>query len=103
VALEGEDVFARPRDRLDPLADRGQVRPMSGLIAPCGSHDLGTQGIDRRRKRAPGIALVGNERLACMACSSGKQLEANLAFVTFGRGEGERTRGAVSARRSHAV
>jgi hypothetical protein len=38
-----------------------------------------------------------------MACASGKQLEANLTLVTFGRGQCERTRGAVSARRSHAV
>ena len=86
VALEGEDVLTRPKDRLDPLADRCQVRPMSGLIAPCGSYDLRTQGIDRRRKRTPGIALVGNERLASMACASGTQLEANLTLVALGTG-----------------
>ena len=34
VALEGEDVLAGLKDRLDPLADRGEVGTAAGLIAP---------------------------------------------------------------------
>lgn len=91
------------KDGLDPLADRGQVWPMSGLIAPCGSHDLGTQGIDRGGEGTPGIALVTHQNLAARSRTARQQLNAHLAFVAFGRGQCERTRGAVSARRSHAV
>ena len=33
VAFEREQVFAGPEDALDPLADRGQVRPVAGIAA----------------------------------------------------------------------
>ena len=32
VALEGEDVLRAPEDRLDPLADRGEVRPAASFV-----------------------------------------------------------------------
>jgi hypothetical protein len=32
VALEREQVFAGPKDRLDALADGGEVEPVVGLV-----------------------------------------------------------------------
>src|SRR5664279_6537304 len=53
VALEGEDVFGGPVDRLDPLADRREVQSFAGLVFAAGAHDDGVQGSE-----------VGLERLA---------------------------------------
>src|SRR5271167_1904517 len=41
VAFEGEDVLARPEDRLDALADRREVRASSGLVFAPGPDDGG--------------------------------------------------------------
>lgn len=35
VALESKNVLAGPEDRLDPLADRREVWPATGLRRPC--------------------------------------------------------------------
>jgi len=41
VALEGEDVFAGPEDRFDPLADRREVRLMGrGVLTVAVRGDL---------------------------------------------------------------
>ncbi len=39
VAFEGQEVFAGEEDRLDPLPDRGEVRPLLWLVAACGPGD----------------------------------------------------------------
>src|SRR5712691_4429136 len=67
-ALAGEE------DRLDALADRGQVGPVPGLITPGGPHDRGAQLADRRRESAPGIALVAQEDLPARALQAPQQL-----------------------------
>src|SRR5450756_1186931 len=43
VALEGEQVLAGPEDRLDALADGGQVRPAAGLVLARRAHHGGAQ------------------------------------------------------------
>src|SRR5215211_9555101 len=58
VALEGEDVLAGPKDRLDPLADRGEVRAASGLVAAGGAKHGGAEGADRILEVGAGVALV---------------------------------------------
>lgn len=39
VSFEGEDVFAGPEDRFDPLADRGEVRTVAFLVFAAGPQD----------------------------------------------------------------
>jgi hypothetical protein len=43
VSFEREDVLAGPEDRLDPLADWREVRPMAGLVFSEWSHDRGVE------------------------------------------------------------
>ena len=83
------------KDRLDPLADRGKVHVVSGLVGASGTHDRGVQLTDRTGERPPGIALVTDEHLASGPPAAPKQLESDLALVAVGRGQGKRPRGAV--------
>jgi hypothetical protein len=41
VALEREDVFAGLEDRFDALADRSEVRPVTGLVFAAWAQDRG--------------------------------------------------------------
>ena len=43
VAFEGEQVFAGPEDRLDPLPDRCEVRAVSGFVFAAGANDRGVE------------------------------------------------------------
>src|SRR5215218_1595805 len=43
VTFESEDVFGGPEDRLDPLADRSQVRAATVLVLAPGAMDRGVQ------------------------------------------------------------
>ena len=73
VALEREQVFASPEDRLDPLADRRQVRPSAGLVLAARAHDGRLQLGDGCGELASGIALVADERLAAVALAASEQ------------------------------
>ena len=56
VAFEGEEVFACPEDRLDPLSDRREVRPDLRLGLPWRSEDGGgapSCGLGDIEKAAP--------------------------------------------------
>src|SRR5271167_2322366 len=48
VAFEGEQVLAGPEDRLDALADRRDVRTVTGLVLAARTHDRGTTLTDLR-------------------------------------------------------
>src|SRR3984893_8527572 len=96
VAFEGEYVFAGPEDLLDPLADRGEVWPLARLVFAPGTDDRGVESGDFLGEVAAGVAFVAEDRLAAAALAEFEQFEADLAFVAFGRGELERTRGAVA-------
>ncbi len=98
VAFVGQDVLTGPKDRLDPLTDRGQVHVVSGLPDAAGTHDRGIHLANGVGELAPSVAFVGKEDLASGPRASGKQLQAHLAFVTFGRGERQRTRRAVGGK-----
>src|SRR5271157_3075919 len=54
VAFEGEQVFAGPEDRLDPLPDRCEVRPLPGLVFASGTDEGGVEFADSLGERAAG-------------------------------------------------
>ena len=58
VAFEGEQVFACPEDRLDPLPDRGEVRALPALVFAAGTDDRGVEVPDRLGEVAAGVAFV---------------------------------------------
>jgi hypothetical protein len=53
VAFEGEQVFAGPEDRLDPLPDRGEVGALSGLVLAPRSYDRRVQMAGTRPRPRP--------------------------------------------------
>src|SRR5204863_2203468 len=64
VALQGEDVLAGPKDRLDPLADRGEVGAAPGLVLAGGAKHGRTEGADLVLEVGAGVALVADYGLA---------------------------------------
>ncbi len=84
VALQGEQVLTGPEDRLDALADRGQVRPAAGLVATGGAHDRGPELVDAPGKLTPGIALVAQEDLAAPSARARQKLKAHIALIALG-------------------
>src|SRR5665811_738527 len=64
VALQGEQVLAAPEDRLDALADGGQVGTVAGFVLAHRAHDEGAHLGDRGRETPPGVALVTDEHRA---------------------------------------
>src|SRR6188474_27286 len=89
MALEGEDVLAGPKDRLDSLSDRSEVNAVVGLVLSGRPEDRCVELVDRRGELAPGIALVGDEDLPTASACSLEQLDPDLALVALGRGERE--------------
>ena len=53
VAFEGEEVFAGPEDRLDPLSDRSEVRAVSWLVRASGTDDRGVESAARCANSRP--------------------------------------------------
>ena len=64
VAFESEDVFGGVDDRLDPLADAGDDRCLPGFVLAVGADDRGAQLSGGILELGPGVALVGDDRLA---------------------------------------
>src|SRR5579884_2140377 len=95
VAFQGEQVFAGPEDRFDPLPDRGEARPLARLVFAAGTNDHGRELVDRLGEVAAGVAFVGEQRFAACSLAAGEQFEPDLAFVAFGGGERQRSGGAV--------
>src|SRR5487761_2172243 len=95
VAFEGQDVLAGPKDRLNPLADRGEVHVGAGLVGASGTHDRGMHLTDSVGEIAAGIALIAQEGLATRSLTTRQQLEAHLALVAPRRGQTQSPGGAV--------
>src|SRR5665647_1048709 len=95
VTLEGEQLLAGPEDRLDALADGGEVRAAAGLVLARRAHHRGAHLGDRRREPVAGVALVADEQLTAGAAATGQQLEADLTLIAPGIGQGERPRRTV--------
>jgi len=95
VALECEDVLAGPEDRLDPLADRREVRSSAGLVFAAWSDDRGLQVAGRLRELFAGVALIADHGHCPSPVRAGEQLERDLALVALGGRQGDRSRCAV--------
>ena len=64
VSFEGEQVFAGPEDRLDPLSNRREVWPGLWLGLSGRPQDGGAEFGDGIGELAAGVALVADDRLA---------------------------------------
>src|SRR6478736_3630064 len=95
VALQGEDVLAGPKDRLDPLSYRGEMDAVVGLVLSRRPEDRGVEVADRLGKLAARVALVADDDLPAGSVGTFKQLDPDLALIALGRGEREGPGGAV--------
>jgi len=75
VALEGEDVLAGPKDRLDPLTDLREPRAGLRLVAARWPQDRRPELGRLKRELATGVALVADDRLAATALGPGQELQ----------------------------
>jgi hypothetical protein len=69
--------------------------PLSGLVFAAGPDDRGVEFADSFGERAAGVALVAEHCFAAAALAAGEQFESELSLVALGRGQRERSRGAV--------
>src|SRR5665647_129780 len=95
VAFQGEQVLAGPEDRLDALADGGEVRAVAWFVLARRAHHGGAQLGDGSRELTAGVALVADEQPAAGAAATGQQLEADLTLIAPRIGQGERPRRTV--------
>src|SRR3954467_5708117 len=97
VAFEAENVFGGPEDRLDPLADRGQVRPSSRFVFASRAVDRRVQRLQIDLELAAAEVLVtdDDQHLAGLALAARDELQADGLLVDLRRGERQRPRGAV--------
>jgi len=95
VPLEREQILAGPEDRLDALADGGQVRALAGFVLARRPYDRGAQLGHGGHELTPGVALVAEEGLTAAALATRQQLKADLVLVPRGRSRGERPRRTV--------
>ena len=103
VAFEGEEVFARPEDRLDSLPDRREVWALTGLVSAARTHDRGVEGADGAGEVAAGVVLVADDGFASVTDAALQQGESDLAVVALGRGERDRPLGCRRARTARAA
>src|SRR5665811_1208285 len=89
VALQGEQVLAGPEDRLDALADGGEVRAVAWFVLARRAHDEGAHLGDGGRELTPGVALIADEQLSAAARTTPQQLEADLTLIAPRIGQGE--------------
>src|SRR5450830_627152 len=89
VALEGEQVLAGPEDRLDALADGGEVRAVAWFVLARRAHDEGAHLGDGGRELTPGVALIADEQLSAAARTTPQQLKADLTLIAPRIGQGE--------------
>src|SRR6266496_1234768 len=97
VTFEAEDVFGGPEDRLDPLADRSQVRAAAVLVLAPGAMDRGVQRLQVDLELAPAEVLVtdDDQDLPGLAFAARDELQADGLLVDLRRGQCQRPWGAV--------
>src|SRR5487761_2641731 len=71
------------KDRLDPLPDRGQVRPGVGLASTGRTHDGCPKAVHFGGELATGIGLVADEGQACGSLKAPDHLQRHLAIVAI--------------------
>src|ERR671918_418501 len=94
MALEGEQVLAGLKDRLDPLADRRQVRPTARLVLAGGAKQGRAEAFDLAVELGSRIAPVADDRLAARKRRR-EQLLRDLALADVGGRQGPGAGGAV--------
>jgi hypothetical protein len=87
VAFEGEEVFAGPEDRFDALADRREVRAVTGFVFAARADERGIALADLGGEVSPGVALVAQQRFAAVAADAVQKHEADFALVDLRRDE----------------
>src|SRR5437762_607079 len=95
VAFEGEQVFAGLEDRLDPLADRREVRPAGAFVLAVWPDDRRVELGSGVLEGTAGVAFVADHEEVAVALAALEQRQANIPFGGFRGGEHERARGAV--------
>src|SRR5487761_1907592 len=95
VAFEGEQAFAGLEDRLDPLADRGEMRPTRGFVFAAGPNDRGVKAGGGVLEVAAGVAFVADHEQVPVALTAFQQGEADVALGGFRGREQECPRSAV--------
>jgi hypothetical protein len=95
VSLEGEEVFAGPEDRFDPLSDRCEVWSLPGLVFAARTHECGVALGDLGGEVAAGVALIAEQRLAAVALAAVQQDQADLALIKLGGAQLQGAWGAV--------
>src|ERR1700694_922485 len=97
VAFEGEDVFAGLEDRLDALADRGEVGAAAAFVFASWAVDGGVKRGQLALELCAAEVLVADEdeHLAGLAFAARDHLHADELLVDFRRGQSERSWRAV--------
>src|ERR1700679_2245828 len=90
VALEREDVLAGPEDRLDPLADRGEVWSSPGLVFAARPDDRGVEFAGLGGELFAGVALIADHGHCPSSLCSGEQFQRDFALVELGAGQSDR-------------
>ena len=91
AALEGEEVCAGPEDRLDPLADRREMRLGSALVFAARAGECRVTVAEGRREPAAGVSLVVEQGIARVALAAFQQNQAALALIELGEHGSERS------------
>src|ERR1700678_4112961 len=76
VAFEGEEVFAGPEDRFDPLADRREVRTATTFVFAVRTHERDAALVDRGGELTAGVSLIAEQYLAAVAAAAVQQDQA---------------------------
>src|SRR5258706_15886044 len=90
VTFERQKVLAGPKDRLDALAHRSEMRAAAGLVATPRARDRGRESGGTGLEVAPRVAPVADHDQMTMALDALEQREADLALADLGRRERER-------------
>src|SRR5487761_1227110 len=97
VALEGEEVFEGPEDRLDALADGCEMRAAARLVFAARPHDPGFESLQVTLEVFAAEVLVADQdqHLAGQPLATSDHLQANDFLVDLWRGQRECPRRAV--------
>src|SRR4029079_7512955 len=91
VAFEGEQVFAGLEDRFDSLADRREMWVVTGFVFAARPADGRVELLGGVFELAAGVALVADDGDRAVSLAALQQLQADVAFGSFGRGQRQRT------------
>src|SRR5207302_7366759 len=102
VALEREQVLAGLEDRLDPLADRREVRAAPALVFAPRAHDLSVEAGELCLEVFAAEVLIADQdqHLSGLALAARDQLQAHELLVDLRGGQRQAPGGAVQGEQS---